>query len=182
MAWLWGGLSSLAKVLGHESGEWQLRVTWFVAGASSSGLVPGGRAGGGWEGVGHEHCFSFLLLCPLKKKSRSLVGIFVVVFLTDVLLTDLRGTGIETGWSHFTQVGDELKLWWKLGPSSPGTQLTWLLPTVWTNVEPRSVAVFPWHSLVPFLAPSQPDPSVQPSEAQQPASHPVASNQSKGTG
>uniref|UniRef100_H2NZ04 Protein capicua homolog n=1 Tax=Pongo abelii TaxID=9601 RepID=H2NZ04_PONAB len=50
---------------------------------------------------------------------------------------------------------------------------------VWTNVEPRSVAVFPWHSLVPFLAPSQPDPSVQPSEAQQPASHPVASNQSK---
>lgn len=57
-----------------------------------------------------------------------------------------------------------------------------LLPTVWTNVEPRSVAVFPWHSLVPFLAPSQPDPSVQPSEAQQPASHPVASNQSKGEG
>lgn len=52
--------------------------------------------------------------------------------------------------------------------------------TVWTNVEPRSVAVFPWHSLVPFLAPSQPDPSVQPSEAQQPAGHPVASNQSKG--
>lgn len=51
---------------------------------------------------------------------------------------------------------------------------------MWTNVEPRSVAVFPWHSLVPFLAPSQPDPSVQPSEAQQPASHPVASNQSKG--
>ncbi|XP_020027696.1 protein capicua homolog isoform X7 [Castor canadensis] len=51
--------------------------------------------------------------------------------------------------------------------------------TVWTNVEPRSVAVFPWHSLVPFLAPSQPDPSVQPSEAQQPASHPVASSQSK---
>ncbi|KAM9224432.1 protein capicua homolog isoform 3-T3 [Dugong dugon] len=51
--------------------------------------------------------------------------------------------------------------------------------TVWTNVEPRSVAVFPWHSLVPFLAPSQPDPSVQPSEAQQPASHPVASNQNK---
>ncbi|XP_045148662.1 protein capicua homolog isoform X2 [Echinops telfairi] len=51
--------------------------------------------------------------------------------------------------------------------------------TVWTNVEPRSVAVFPWHSLVPFLAPSQPDPSVQPSEAQQPASHLVASNQSK---
>ncbi|KAB0407301.1 hypothetical protein E2I00_010985, partial [Balaenoptera physalus] len=32
----------------------------------------------------------------------------------------------------------------------------------------------------PFLAPSQPDPSVQPSEAQQPASHLVASNQSKG--
>lgn len=44
------------------------------------------------------------------------------------------------------------------------------------------MAVFPWHSLVPFLAPSQPDPSVQPSEAQQPASHPVASNQSKGEG
>ncbi|KAM9776721.1 protein capicua homolog isoform 1-T1 [Syngnathus typhle] len=28
--------------------------------------------------------------------------------------------------------------------------------TVWTNVEPRSVPVFPWHSLVPFLEPSQP--------------------------
>ncbi|XP_041427504.1 protein capicua homolog isoform X4 [Xenopus laevis] len=51
--------------------------------------------------------------------------------------------------------------------------------TVWTNVEPRSVAVFPWHSLVPFLAPSQPDSSVQPSEAQQPVNHPGASNQSK---
>ncbi|XP_074075484.1 protein capicua homolog isoform X3 [Macrotis lagotis] len=51
--------------------------------------------------------------------------------------------------------------------------------TVWTNVEPRSVAVFPWHSLVPFLAPSQPDPSVQPSEAQQPAGHPVSSGQSR---
>ncbi|XP_041425471.1 protein capicua homolog isoform X5 [Xenopus laevis] len=51
--------------------------------------------------------------------------------------------------------------------------------TVWTNVEPRSVAVFPWHSLVPFLAPSQPDSSVQPTEAQQPVNHPGASNQSK---
>lgn len=51
---------------------------------------------------------------------------------------------------------------------------------VWTNVEPRSVAVFPWHSLVPFLAPSQPDSSVQPSEGQQPVSHPGAANQGKG--
>ncbi|XP_040275798.1 protein capicua homolog isoform X4 [Bufo bufo] len=51
--------------------------------------------------------------------------------------------------------------------------------TVWTNVEPRSVAVFPWHSLVPFLAPSQPDSSVQPTEGQQPASHPGAASQSK---
>ncbi|KAM8927008.1 protein capicua homolog isoform 2-T2 [Pelodytes ibericus] len=51
--------------------------------------------------------------------------------------------------------------------------------TVWTNVEPRSVAVFPWHSLVPFLAPSQPDSSVQPTEGQQPVNHPGASNQSK---
>ncbi|KAM5131837.1 protein capicua homolog isoform 3-T4 [Mantella aurantiaca] len=51
--------------------------------------------------------------------------------------------------------------------------------TVWTNVEPRSVAVFPWHSLVPFLAPSQPDSSVQPSEGQQPVSHPGAANQGK---
>lgn len=39
---------------------------------------------------------------------------------------------------------------------------------VWTNVEPRSVPVFPWHSLVPFLAPSQPDPNPQPIEGQQP--------------
>ncbi|XP_048355983.1 protein capicua homolog isoform X1 [Sphaerodactylus townsendi] len=51
--------------------------------------------------------------------------------------------------------------------------------TVWTNVEPRSVAVFPWHSLVPFLAPSQPDSSVQPSEGQQPVSHPSTSSQNK---
>jgi hypothetical protein len=56
MTWLLGGVSSLVKVLGHQRGEWQLRVTWFVARASSSGLVPGGRAGGGWEGrVGHEY-------------------------------------------------------------------------------------------------------------------------------
>lgn len=54
--WLLGGVSSLVQVLGHQLGEWQLRVTWFVARASSSGLVPGGRAGGGWEGgVGHEY-------------------------------------------------------------------------------------------------------------------------------
>lgn len=90
--------------------------------------------------------------------------------------------GLKIGWSHFTQDGDEELDLCGSGPNYPGAQLTWLLPTVWTNVEPRSVAVFPWHSLVPFLAPSQPDPSVQPSEAQQPASHPVASNQSKGKG
>ncbi|XP_077363965.1 protein capicua homolog isoform X2 [Festucalex cinctus] len=34
--------------------------------------------------------------------------------------------------------------------------------TVWTNVEPRSVPVFPWHSLVPFLEPSQSGAAVQP--------------------
>ncbi|KAG8143469.1 hypothetical protein E2320_000690, partial [Naja naja] len=54
-----------------------------------------------------------------------------------------------------------------------------MVAAVWTNVEPRSVAVFPWHSLVPFLAPSQPDSSVQPSEGQQPVSHPSTSNQNK---
>ncbi|KAG9275974.1 hypothetical protein AMEX_G8220 [Astyanax mexicanus] len=43
--------------------------------------------------------------------------------------------------------------------------------TVWTNVEPRSVPVFPWHSLVPFLAPTQSDPSAQLGEGQQPVSH-----------
>ncbi|KAF4088316.1 hypothetical protein AMELA_G00082520 [Ameiurus melas] len=43
--------------------------------------------------------------------------------------------------------------------------------TVWTNVEPRSVPVFPWHSLVPFLAPTQSDPSTQPCEGQQPVNH-----------
>uniref|UniRef100_A0A8C9TY85 Protein capicua homolog n=1 Tax=Scleropages formosus TaxID=113540 RepID=A0A8C9TY85_SCLFO len=50
---------------------------------------------------------------------------------------------------------------------------------VWTNVEPRSVPVFPWHSLVPFLAPSQSDSSAQPAEGQQPVSHPQAANQNK---
>uniref|UniRef100_A0A8C5DST6 Capicua transcriptional repressor a n=1 Tax=Gouania willdenowi TaxID=441366 RepID=A0A8C5DST6_GOUWI len=39
--------------------------------------------------------------------------------------------------------------------------------TVWTNVEPRSVPVFPWHSLVPFLEPSQSGASLQPADGQQ---------------
>ncbi|XP_032391775.1 protein capicua homolog isoform X2 [Etheostoma spectabile] len=39
--------------------------------------------------------------------------------------------------------------------------------TVWTNVEPRSVPVFPWHSLVPFLEPSQSGAAAQPSDGQQ---------------
>ncbi|KAG5264891.1 hypothetical protein AALO_G00259170 [Alosa alosa] len=39
--------------------------------------------------------------------------------------------------------------------------------TVWTNVEPRSVPVFPWHSLVPFLEPSQSNSSgAQPADGQ----------------
>ncbi|XP_078507452.1 protein capicua homolog isoform X2 [Lissotriton helveticus] len=51
--------------------------------------------------------------------------------------------------------------------------------TVWTNVEPRSVAIYPWHSLVPFLAPSQPDSSVQPNEGHQPVSRPTSSTHAK---
>ncbi|KAL0985086.1 hypothetical protein UPYG_G00152730 [Umbra pygmaea] len=47
---------------------------------------------------------------------------------------------------------------------------------VWTNVEPRSVPVFPWHSLVPFLAPTQSDASTQPGEGQQPIIQPQAAN------
>ncbi|XP_051920878.1 protein capicua homolog isoform X2 [Hippocampus zosterae] len=47
--------------------------------------------------------------------------------------------------------------------------------TVWTNVEPRSVPVFPWHSLVPFLAPTQSDAASQPGEGQHPVNHPHAS-------
>uniref|UniRef100_A0A4W6BIN1 Protein capicua homolog n=1 Tax=Lates calcarifer TaxID=8187 RepID=A0A4W6BIN1_LATCA len=48
--------------------------------------------------------------------------------------------------------------------------------TVWTNVEPRSVPVFPWHSLVPFLAPTQSDASSQPGESQHPVNHPQAAS------
>ncbi|XP_078789687.1 protein capicua homolog isoform X6 [Oryzias latipes] len=48
--------------------------------------------------------------------------------------------------------------------------------TVWTNVEPRSVPVFPWHSLVPFLAPTQSDASPQPEEGQHPVNHPQAAS------
>ncbi|XP_044064775.1 protein capicua homolog isoform X2 [Siniperca chuatsi] len=48
--------------------------------------------------------------------------------------------------------------------------------TVWTNVEPRSVPVFPWHSLVPFLAPTQSDTSSQPGEGQHPVNHPQAAS------
>ncbi|XP_058867072.1 protein capicua homolog isoform X2 [Acipenser ruthenus] len=51
--------------------------------------------------------------------------------------------------------------------------------TVWTNVEPRSVPVFHWHSLVPFLAPSQSESSVQSSEGQQVVNHPPPPNQNK---
>ncbi|XP_051722289.1 protein capicua homolog isoform X3 [Ctenopharyngodon idella] len=51
--------------------------------------------------------------------------------------------------------------------------------TVWTNVEPRSVPVFPWHSLVPFLAPTQSDPSAQPGEGQQTVSHPQTASLKK---
>uniref|UniRef100_A0A8C7YMM5 Protein capicua homolog n=1 Tax=Oryzias sinensis TaxID=183150 RepID=A0A8C7YMM5_9TELE len=47
---------------------------------------------------------------------------------------------------------------------------------VWTNVEPRSVPVFPWHSLVPFLAPTQSDASPQPEEGQHPVNHPQAAS------
>lgn len=39
--------------------------------------------------------------------------------------------------------------------------------TVWTNVEPRSVPVFPWHSLVPFLEPSHSGGAAQPADGQQ---------------
>lgn len=39
--------------------------------------------------------------------------------------------------------------------------------TVWTNVEPRSVPVFPWHSLVPFLEASQSGAAAQPADGQQ---------------
>ncbi|KAK3525249.1 hypothetical protein QTP86_024932, partial [Hemibagrus guttatus] len=38
--------------------------------------------------------------------------------------------------------------------------------TVWTNVEPRSVQVFPWHSLVPFLETSQSNSSNHPTDGQ----------------
>uniref|UniRef100_A0AAX7SEG5 Protein capicua homolog n=1 Tax=Astatotilapia calliptera TaxID=8154 RepID=A0AAX7SEG5_ASTCA len=47
---------------------------------------------------------------------------------------------------------------------------------VWTNVEPRSVPVFPWHSLVPFLAPTQSDATSQPGEGQHPVNHPQAAS------
>ncbi|XP_054904106.1 protein capicua homolog isoform X4 [Poeciliopsis prolifica] len=48
--------------------------------------------------------------------------------------------------------------------------------TVWTNVEPRSVPVFPWHSLVPFLAPTQSDAPSHPGEGQHPVNHPQATS------
>uniref|UniRef100_A0A3B4Y3I2 Protein capicua homolog n=1 Tax=Seriola lalandi dorsalis TaxID=1841481 RepID=A0A3B4Y3I2_SERLL len=42
-----------------------------------------------------------------------------------------------------------------------------LVLVTWTNVEPRSVPVFPWHSLVPFLEPSQSGVAAQPADGQQ---------------
>uniref|UniRef100_A0A7N6BZB5 Protein capicua homolog n=1 Tax=Anabas testudineus TaxID=64144 RepID=A0A7N6BZB5_ANATE len=47
--------------------------------------------------------------------------------------------------------------------------------------KPRSVPVFPWHSLVPFLAPTQSDASSQPGEGQHPVSHPQAASLKTGT-
>ncbi|MEQ2160728.1 hypothetical protein GOODEAATRI_002372 [Goodea atripinnis] len=47
---------------------------------------------------------------------------------------------------------------------------------VWTNVEPRSVPVFPWHSLVPFLAPTQSDAQSHPGEGHHPVNHPQATS------
>lgn len=52
---------------------------------------------------------------------------------------------------------------------------TLFFSTVWTNVEPRSVPVFPWHSLVPFLDSSQSGAAGQPADGQQ------LVNQSKGS-
>uniref|UniRef100_A0A7N8Y1B4 Protein capicua homolog n=1 Tax=Mastacembelus armatus TaxID=205130 RepID=A0A7N8Y1B4_9TELE len=54
------------------------------------------------------------------------------------------------------------------------------LDFLWTNVEPRSVPVFPWHSLVPFLAPTQSDASSQPGEGQHPVSQPQAASLKSG--
>ena len=56
-----------------------------------------------------------------------------------------------------------------------------LSSAVWTNVEPRSVPVFPWHSLVPFLAPTQSDASSLPGEGQHPVNHPQAASLKTGT-
>uniref|UniRef100_A0A3B4ADL0 Protein capicua homolog n=1 Tax=Periophthalmus magnuspinnatus TaxID=409849 RepID=A0A3B4ADL0_9GOBI len=56
------------------------------------------------------------------------------------------------------------------GGSEAGADST----TDWTNVEPRSVPVFPWHSLVPFLAPTQSDSSSQPGEGHHAVNHPQA--------
>lgn len=81
VTWLLGGMSSLTKVLGHQSGEWQLRVTWFVARASSSGLVPGGRADGGWEEEWDMNTFLFPESLSLNK-SEGLLGFFVLFFFS----------------------------------------------------------------------------------------------------
>lgn len=56
-----------------------------------------------------------------------------------------------------------------------------LSSAVWTNVEPRSVPVFPWHSLVPFLAPTQSDASSQLGEGPHPVNHPQAASLKSGT-
>uniref|UniRef100_A0A671NK73 Protein capicua homolog n=1 Tax=Sinocyclocheilus anshuiensis TaxID=1608454 RepID=A0A671NK73_9TELE len=64
--------------------------------------------------------------------------------------------------------------------SSPAARSGLGARRMWTNVEPRSVPVFPWHSLVPFLAPTQSDPSTQPDEGQQTVSHPQTASLKKG--
>uniref|UniRef100_A0AAZ3S2U8 HMG box domain-containing protein n=1 Tax=Oncorhynchus tshawytscha TaxID=74940 RepID=A0AAZ3S2U8_ONCTS len=54
--------------------------------------------------------------------------------------------------------------------------------TVWTNVEPRSVPVFPWHSLVPFLEPSQSSAAAQPTDGQQLVNQSKANDPAPSTG
>uniref|UniRef100_A0A4W5PJM8 Capicua transcriptional repressor n=1 Tax=Hucho hucho TaxID=62062 RepID=A0A4W5PJM8_9TELE len=56
---------------------------------------------------------------------------------------------------------------------------SWLL---WTNVEPRSVPVFPWHSLVPFLEPSQSSAAAQPADGQQLVNQSKANDPAPSTG
>lgn len=71
----WGEFLALLRFWGLGSMRWQLNMAWFVTGAShSSGLVPGGRAGGGGGREWGVRPISLPSFCFLSYKPQNHTG------------------------------------------------------------------------------------------------------------